>query len=326
MNSFQAEKFVDDIVAGSLSEEQISIVLKEMSKRGETVEEIIGVAKGMQKYSVNLVLPPEIKLMDTCGTGGSGLQRMNISTTASFVLAAGGVHIAKHGNRSASSRCGSFDMLEKLGINIELGPEQIAEAIQKIGIGFLFTRIFHPAMKIVAPVRKQLGFPTVFNFAGPLTSPARPAYHFLGTNSKENAEKMATAMKELGFTRAMVVAGEDGLDDVTLTGKTFVFDLNRGKTRNFDFEPEDVGLPRVNFAEISGGTPDENAKTCLDLLQGKGRPGLQALLLVNSAFGFMVREMVDSVNEGMELAHEIIQSGDAYNKFTQYKKFSNISK
>ncbi|MBI2638816.1 anthranilate phosphoribosyltransferase [Candidatus Peregrinibacteria bacterium] len=323
MTEMEAETFIDEIASGAASEDEIEDILLALSRKGESVAEIIGMARGLQKHAVKLPIGDEI-LMDTCGTGGSGLKRMNISTTAAFVLAAAGVKIAKHGNRAASGRCGSFDLLEKLGVKIELPPETVNRAIRELGIGFIFAPMFHPVMKRVAPVRKKLGIRTIFNLLGPLVNPANPKYHLLGTVSVEIAEKMIQAMKGLNYTRVMVVVSEDGLDDVTITGKTTVYELHRGAIQKFKFAPEEAGLVREkSFEHIAGGDAEYNANLFVQLLKDRAPSGFRNLLLINAAFGFVVREAAKNLNEGLSIAEKIIESGAAYEKFLAYKKFSH---
>jgi anthranilate synthase/phosphoribosyltransferase len=318
----QAEKLVRDMGTGKLTEKEMEDALKRLAEKGESVSEIVGAARAMRKMAVTLPIKNEDS-MDTCGTGGSGLPRMNISTAVAFVLAAAGIKIAKHGNRAASGRCGSFDLLEQLGVNINLSPEAIAESIKKLGIGFIFAPAFHPAMKLIAPVRKKLGTRTIFNLLGPLTNPAHPTHHLLGTTSVKIAKKMIEAMKNLGYKRAIVVCGEDGLDEVTITGKTHVFDLKNGDVKEFDFSPKEVGInPAKSFDEIAGGTAEQNAETFLLLLQNKEPKQLQNLLALNCAFGLVVGGVSKNLVDGLTKARKIIADGAAYKKFMEYKDFS----
>lgn len=322
MNKDEAEKILCKMVDGKMREKEMEKILREMAERGETVSEIIGFANGMRKYAKKLPVKNN-DLMDTCGTGGSGLPRMNISTAAAFVLAGAGIKIAKHGNRAASGRCGSFDLLEELGVNIDMPPEAVADAIEKIGIGFVFAPAFHPAMKLIAPVRKKLGVKTIFNLLGPLTNPAKPKYHLLGTTSVENAKKMIEAMKGLGYKKAMVVSGSDGLDDVTLSGKTHIFELNNGRVHEYDFSPEEIGLKRVKtFKNISGGIKEKNARIFLDLLGGEAPKDLQNLLYLNAGFGFVARGRAKDIKEGFGMAQTTIKSRKAHEKFIKYRDFS----
>lgn len=316
------EQFINDIESGRLPDEKIEETLKNMAEKGETIDEILGIIKGLQKYAVKIKTGNQL-CMDNCGTGGSGLQRMNISTTAAFVLAACGVKIAKHGNRAASGRCGSFDLLERLGINIELTPEKIAEAIKKLGIGFLYAPLFHPVMKKIAPIRKKLGIPTIFNIIGPLLNPTKPAYHLLGASSEKIAEKIAQVMQKMNYKHAVVVTGEDGLDEVTLTGKTTIYEIKNGKFKKYEFDPKEVGMEKVSFKKIQGGMVEENALIFLALLKNQAPKDLQNLLLLNCAFGLLTAEKVKTIKQGIEMADTAIKSGQAYRKFQEYRKFSN---
>lgn len=318
----EAEKFINGIVDGTIGDVEIGETLKKIAERGESSDEIAGMADALRAHA--LAIPTAEETMDTCGTGGSCLPRMNISTTAAFVLAAGGVKVAKHGNKAASGRCGSFDLLENLGVNIQLGPDAVAMAIKELGIGFIFAPLFHPAMKRIAPIRKQLGIRTIINVLGPLVNPAKPTYHLLGTTDRTTAEKMITAMRALNYKRALVVTGEDGLDEVTLSGKTTCYELVDGDIRQYEFAPEDVGIKHVNdFAEISGGDVTKNADLFIKLLQGTAPAPHNNLLLLNSGFGFYVRGITSTIKDGVSLARKIIESEKAYKKFLAYKEFSH---
>src|SRR3989338_179327 len=219
----QSEELMRKMMGGSMQASEMAQILTELAQKGETVDEIGGMASVMRDCA-NRVYGHE-DAIDTCGTGGSGLPRINVSTICAFILAAGGVKVAKHGNRGASGRCGSFDVLEKLGVKIELPPSKVEDSLSQLGIGFMFAPMFHPAMKNVAPVRKALGIRTVFNVLGPLTNPAFVKRQVLGVPTRDIAEKMVEVLKNIGHTRALVVTGEDGLDEITVSGKTFVYEL-----------------------------------------------------------------------------------------------------
>lgn len=321
----EAEKLLYDMADGKISEAKMAEILKEMARRGETVDEISGMARGMRKRAVKIpIKETEFILMDTCGTGGSGLPRMNISTTVAFILAAGGIKIAKHGNRAASGRTGSFDLLEALGVNINCGPREVAQAIKKTGIAFIFAPAFHPAMKTIAPVRKKLGIRTIFNILGPLTNPLNPQYHLLGCSSKKMAGILIEAMKKLKYRHALVVCGSDSLDEITLGGSSTVFELKNGPVKEFTFSPRDVGLSEVkDFKEIGGGDAAHNAGLFEALLKGKAPKALEELLLLNAGFGFYTRGTVKNVRDGIAHARKIIASGAAYKKFLDYRNFSH---
>ncbi|MDP2625271.1 MAG: anthranilate phosphoribosyltransferase, partial [Candidatus Peregrinibacteria bacterium] len=239
----EAYDFLNQIVEGSLSEETIKSILINMAKRGETIEEITGMARAMREH----VIPINVKgpLLDTCGTGGSGLPRINTSTLVSFILAADGIHIAKHGNKAASGRCGSFDVLEELGVNIMLNAKQIEAAINQTNLGFIYAKQFHPVMKNIMPIRKAIGQRTIFNLLGPLLNPARAQRHILGTNDLKTAEKMIQVLKNLGLERALVMKGIDGLDEITLTSPTVLFELRNGKITQSVIHPDQFGLEEV---------------------------------------------------------------------------------
>ncbi|MFA5829644.1 MAG: anthranilate phosphoribosyltransferase [Candidatus Gracilibacteria bacterium] len=317
------KKLFDDMIDGQYSQNEIADILSKLAQKGESIDEITGAVMSLKNHAINLGFN-EKDLMDTCGTGGSGLPRMNVSTTVAFVLAACGVKIAKHGNRAASGRCGSFDLLEGLGINIQLNPEKIKKMMSKLGIVFLYAPAFHPAMKIFMPIRKQLGFRTIFNVIGPLINPANPEYQLLGTNKKATAEKLISVLQKTGSKRAMVVTSENGLDEVTLHGKTYCFELADGEIKKFIFQPEDLGIKSATeFAKISGGDLKKNIEYFHLLLQGKAPESLQNLLLINCAFGLYVRGLSKSIPAGLEMAKATIKSGKAYQKFLDYKEISN---
>ncbi len=308
-----------DMIDNKYSDEQIATILREMAQRGETVDEITAAVQCFRQHALPLPLESADDLMDTCGTGGSGLPRMNISTTAAFVLAAAGVKVAKHGNKAASGRCGSFDLLEALGLKIDLTPEQIAKNIQHLNLGFLYAPHFHPALKKFMPIRKQLALRTVFNLIGPLLNPAHPTYHLLGVPSRQLAQKLIQVMKNFTYKHALVVVGEDGLDEVTLQGKTFCYELKNGDIKEFTFSPQDIGLPLEKNLHTLNGNPQENVELFHELILGKAPSPLQNLLELNCAFAFYTRDITPTIATGLELARKTINSGGAHQKFLSYK-------
>lgn len=321
---FDMEKKLDAMISAKYSENEMKDFLVEMAERGETVEEITGAVMSLRKHAGIFESLCSENVMDTCGTGGSGLARMNISTTAAFVLAAADVKIAKHGNKASSGRCGSFDLLEKLGVNIALSAQQVAESIETFGIGFLYAPLFHPAFRIFAPVRKSIQGKTIFNLVGPLVNPANPSCHLLGTTSAEVAEKLIHVMKNLGYKRAMVVVGENGLDEVIADGKTFCYELREGEVKSFSFSPNEIGLSiPENIEEIIIGSVEQNADMFLKLLEGVAPFRMQNLLEANCAFGLYVAGKVETLQEGLVLTKEIISSGRALDLFEKYRTFSN---
>ena len=322
--TFLESKFLfEEIFSGNISEIELEEILVSLSKKGEYFEEIAGAAEIMQFYS--LKISHNISdIFDVCGTGGSGnAKTFNLSTTVAFVLAGGGVTVAKHGNRAASSKSGSADVLELLGINLEVTPEQIKEQIEKIGIAFLFAQKLHPAMKFVMPVRKKIGKRTIFNILGPLTNPAGTTRQIMGVYSKDLIKPVIKALKQMGKRSAMVVYGEDGLDEITLTGKTyFARFLEKGEVEYGEITPEQFGFQKVTHEELAGGSPQKNAEILKGLLKGEIKGAKKDLLLLNAGVGFFVAGKTDSIEKGIDLAKEVIESGEAWKKLEVLKKSS----
>lgn len=316
----QAAEIMEKMLEGSMPEEEMGTILQEMAERGETVDEITGMAKVMRSF-VNPVQGHE-DAVDTCGTGGSGLPRINTSTMAAFVLAAGEVKVAKHGNRAASGRCGSFDVLEALGAKIELPPEQVARSLSSLGIGLMFAPLYHPAMKNVMPVRKALGIRTVFNLLGPLTNPAFVKRQIIGVSDIDIAPKIIEVLKNLGHERAFVVHGLDGLDEITVTGPSMIFELNQGQMEEYDFDPLELGVEPVSFDEIEGGTAEQNAEVFREVLGGTVYGPMRSLVLVNSAAGFLLANRVGNLQEGYELAVDLIDEGRVQELLENYITFT----
>lgn len=304
----EAETFIDRIAEDTISEQEITDKLTEIAQRGETVEEIIGMTRGLKKHMIKI--PIKGKLMDTCGTGGSGLKRMNISTLNAFILAACGIKVAKHGNRAVSGSCGSFDLLEKLGMPPLQSPEAITESLQKFNLAFIFAPNFHPVMKKISPIRKKLPFQTIFNILGPLINPSEPKYHLLGTISKDIAKKLIEAMKQLHYRHALVVVGENGLDEIV--GKTSLYELKNDEAHHYQYDAQKNTTEHI-------GTPEENVRLFLELIQGKGPKELTDLVILNAAFGLKVAEKVKSIEEGKKIAHEALKTGAVQEKFLKLK-------
>lgn len=306
---------------GEMDEREMAVLLVEMAERGETVAELTGMAKVMRQF-VTPVRGFE-KAMDTCGTGGSGLPRVNTSTMTAFVLAAGKVLVAKHGNRAAGGRSGSFDVLEKLGAKIELGPEQVGKTLRKSGIGFMFAPLYHPAMKYVAPVRRDLKRRTVFNLLGPLTNPAAVRRQILGVSDLESGKKMVEVLRNLEHERVMVVQGSDGLDEFTVTGKSNVFELKNGKMSFYEFDPRDLGIKLVEFKDIEGGSIQHNAGIFEGVMTGDIVGPVRDLVLLNSAAGFLLAGRARTMGEGYEMAMSVLDTGAAYDLFHKYISLSH---
>ncbi|ARU62708.1 anthranilate phosphoribosyltransferase [Tumebacillus avium] len=305
-----AEGTMGQIMAGEATGSQIAALLTALRMRGETVEEITGFAAAMRSF----VTPVESGLsglVDTCGTGGDGAQTFNISTTASFVAAAAGVKIAKHGNRSVSSRSGSADVLQALGVNIDLTPEQASQCLEQVGLTFLFAQLYHPAMKHAIGPRRELGFRTVFNVLGPLTNPAGTKRQVIGTFGADLVDKMAYALAELGTEHALVVHGADGLDEITVTGSTKIAEVRGGKVeRVFTLTPEEVGLQRHPIDALQGGDAQENAEILVRILEGQSG-GARDIVVINAAATLYVAGTAASIQEGVRLAQDAIDSGRA---------------
>lgn len=316
------EDIFDAMIEEKIPETHMERILKTMAKRGESTEEIEGAIKSLQKHAISLPISENEGIMDTCGTGGSGINRMNISTVVAFVLATCGVKIAKHGNRAASGRYGSFDLLEDLGIVIDLNPAQNVTLLEKLGITFLFAPTFHPSMKGFAPIRKRIASPTLFNIIGPLLNPAKPQYHLLGTPHRNNAKRLAQVMKRMSYKRALIVSGEDGLDDISIQGPTTCIEISGEKEISYTITPESLEL-KTEKLPTNIGTREENVNFFHQLLKGKAPSALQNLLKINAAFGLYTAEKVATPQEGIKYIQRAIESGKAYDLFLRYKKLSN---
>ncbi|HHP50313.1 MAG TPA: anthranilate phosphoribosyltransferase [Moorella mulderi] len=316
----EAQEAMEIIMAGEATPAQIAAFLTALRFKGETVEEITGLARAMRRRAVALAPVPPL-LVDTCGTGGDGRHTFNISTIAAFVVAGAGVPVAKHGNRSVSSRCGSADVLEALGVKVDLSPQEAARCLNELGITFLFAPIYHQAMKHAAGPRKEIGFRTVFNILGPLANPAGAPCQLVGVYRQDLTEKMAGVLARLGCRRAFVVHGLDGLDEVTTTAPTRITLLDQGQISSYTFYPEEVGLPRARLEDLVGGTAEENARIALALLQGEGGPK-RDIVLLNAAFALLAAGAAASLNEALEKARYSLDSGAALNKLQQLVEFS----
>lgn len=302
-----AEAFFAACLRGEPTPAQIAAAVTAMRMRGETVGELTACARAMRKASTKLEHPFEV--VDVCGTGGDGLHTLNISTAVGFVVAGGGLKVAKHGGRAASSKSGSSDVLTALGVNVNAGPEVERRSLDEAGICFMFAPNHHPAMKHVMPVRSELGFRTMFNLLGPLTNPAGAKRQVVGVPSSRFVEPLARALGALGAERAWTVHGE-GMDELTTTGETEVAEWKDGAVRLFRVTPEAVGLNRAALADLTGGAPEDNAEALRELLDGKAG-AYRDIVLLNAAAGFLVGDRVETLREGVELAAQSIDSGAA---------------
>ena len=322
LNEAQAYALMHALMEGQLTPVQVAGVLMTMRTRGETLDEIVGFARAMREHSVKVsVNRPD--LLDTCGTGGDRIKTWNLSTATAFVVAGAGVPVAKHGNRAVSSRCGSADVLEALGANIQLTPEQVARCIETVGVGFLFAPLHHPAMKHVAPVRRELGVRTVFNLLGPLTNPAGAKRQMVGVFHWEWLTMLAEALARLGAERACVVHGMDGLDEVSPIGVTVAAHLTPdGAVETFEFTPQDLGLkPAPADALAAGDTPQENAQILRAALTGDDERRMQAIL-PSAGVALWVAGRVDDIRDGALLAQRAIESGRAEETLEDYIAFT----
>ena len=316
----EASAVMNEIMEGIATPAQFGAFVTALRCKGETVEEIAGLARTMRAKALRVSISEPV--VDTCGTGGDGRGTFNISTTAAFIAAACGVKIAKHGNRAISSQCGSADVLEALGVKIDLNPEQVQKCLETVGIGFMLAPVFHPAMKFAAAPRKEVGIRTVFNILGPLTNPAGARAQVLGVPEKSLTEKMATVLKMLDCQHALVVHGEDGLDEITITGKTFVSELKKGSIKNYEVTPEEFGLPRAKPDSLKGGTAKDNAELLRSILSGK-KGAQRDIVLMNAAAALLAGDKVTTLGQGITLAEQAIDNGKALQKVEELISFSH---
>ena len=304
---------MDAIMSGEVTPAQIGALVTALRMRGETVEEIAGFAGAMRKHALRVHVDlDEGPVVDTCGTGGDSSGTFNISTTASFAIAGAGIRVAKHGNRAASSRCGSADLLEGLGVVIELSPQAVAQCVNEAGIGFMFAQAFHPAMRFVGPTRREIGIRTVFNILGPLTNPAGARHQLIGVGHPGIAHKLASALAALDSEHAVLVHAEEGLDELGLSGPSLVteYDARQGEVISYAISPEDVGLKTAVTGALAGGDLAENVRITLGILNGEKGPRRDAVLF-NAGAGIYAANGAASIAEGVALAEQAIDSGRA---------------
>ena len=316
----EAYQTMDEIMSGEASEVQMSSYLTAMSMKGETIDEITASAEAMRSHCVRIL--NDVEALEIVGTGGDGSNTFNISTTSSIVISAAGVPVAKHGNRSASSKCGAADVLEELGVNIQIEPEKSIQCLKEHNICFLFAQNYHIAMKYVASVRKELAIRTIFNILGPLTNPAGATMQVLGVYDKELVEPLAKVLNNLGVKSALSVYGTDGMDEISASDKTLVCEIKDGVTKSYEINPEDFGFEKCRKEDLVGGDPKQNAQITLDILKGEKGPKRNAVVL-NSAAGLYVSGVAESINDGVKLAEEIIDSGKALKQLEKFIEFTN---
>ncbi len=296
--------------------------LSTKSTKAETIDEISGCAQAMREHALAFD-KKDLKVLEIVGTGGDGAHTFNISTTSAFIVAAAGVKVAKHGNRAASSLSGTADCQEALGININQEPALAYKLLNEVGLCFFFAQKYHQAMKYVGAIRKELGFRTVFNILGPLTNPANPDYALLGVYDEYLVEPVAKVLDKLGVERALVVYGQDKLDEISISAKTTVCELKDGYYRTFEIKPEDFGFEVGKKEDLVGGTPEENAQITIDILSNKLQGSKKNAVLMNAGAALYIAGKADSINKGVELAKEIIESGKALETLNKYKELSN---
>jgi anthranilate phosphoribosyltransferase len=327
----EARGVMSEVLAGKCTDAQIAALLVALHMKGETVEEIVGFAEAIRQAATPLKVAGNSTidvsgterdaLVDTCGTGGDASGTFNISTATALVAAGAGVRVAKHGNRSVTSKCGSADVMEALGVNISLPVSQIAACLQEVGIAFLFAPAMHSAMKYVQPARRELRLRTVFNLLGPLTNPANASAQVVGVYSDDLVEKLAEALSMLGLRRAMVVHGCDGLDEITISGTTRVAEVRDGQVRTYEVTPEEFGLKRAPIESISGGDAAENARIIQEVLAGKKSP-CRDVVLLNAAATLVAAGRANLLSEAMPMAAKSIDSGAARSKLESLVAFT----
>lgn len=323
LSAERARDVMGRLMDGKLSQMQAAALLAALRTRGESVEEIVGFAQAMRQRAVRVPVTVEGPLIDTCGTGGTGLDVINVSTTAMFVAAAAGAKVAKHGNVGVTRRSGSADVLEAAGARLDLSPDEVARAVEEVGLAFVFARNHHPAMRFVAPIRADLRARTIFNNLGPLTNPAGANRQLMGVFAPDLTRLLAEVLKGLGVERALVVHG-DGLDDFTVSGPSLVTEL-RGDGSMVDFEltPEQVGLGRHPLEELAGGDPERNAAALRAVLDGSGPQAAKDVVAFNAGAAIYLADLAEDITAGVDVAREVMASGAAARKLEQYLRFTN---
>lgn len=309
-----------EIMEGNATPVQIAGFVVALRAKGESIDEVVGLVKAMRGFSAKVEVTGEV--LDTCGTGGDRTGTFNVSTAAAFVCAGAGVKVAKHGNRAASSRCGSADVLEALGVRIDLPPDEVKACIERAGIGFCFAPVFHPAMRHAGPARKDLGVATIFNFLGPLSNPAGATRQALGVSDPKMVQPMVQALGRLGSRRVIAFHGDKGLDELSISGPSSVFELNEGTTSRWTIDPADLGIEHASLEAVMGGTAAENAEAIRSVLSGEKGPKCDIVAL-NAAAGLMAAGRAPSMDRALELAFDSIDSGGAERSLDSLIEASN---
>lgn len=317
----EAEAVMNEIFDNQATDVQKAAYLTALAMKGETIEEITASAAGMRAHCKRFL--NERDVIEIVGTGGDGSNSFNISSTAALVIAAGGVPVAKHGNRAASSKCGAADVYEALGVKIDLDPDRASAVLDETNMCFLYAQNYHLSMKYVAPVRKELGIRTVFNILGPLTNPAGANMELMGVYDEELVESLAQVMANLGVKRGMVVHGQDGLDEISSVGPTTVCEIKDGRFTTYDIRPEDFGYERGAKEDLVGGTPERNAAITRAILSGEDRSTRRDAVCMNAGAALFIAGAANSVEEGVRMAEELIDSGKAAEKLAEFVEASN---
>jgi len=317
----QAAAVMEEIMSGDATPAQFAAFVTALRIKGETVDEIAGLASVMQAKATSVQVTPPV--VDTCGTGGDGFCSFNISTTAAFIVAGAGLKVAKHGNRAMSSHCGSADVLEALGVRIELGAEAVAQCLERVGIGFMFAPVFHPAMKYAAAPRREIGFRTVFNILGPLTNPAKAKFQVIGVPSKKLGEKIAFVLHRLGTEHSLVVHGIDGMDEISISRKSLVWDVNQHRVLPpYEVSPDDFGFMKASMTQIKGGTARQNAKILRGILSGEVG-ARRNIVIMNAAAALVAGNQASDLKEGASIAEKTLDNGQALAKLDELIKLSH---
>jgi len=320
ISSGEASWAMQRIMEGEATPAQFGAFVAALRAKGETVDEIVGLVETMR--SMSLKVEAGLGLVDTCGTGGDRAGTINVSTIAALVVAGAGGRVAKHGNRSASSICGSADVLEELGVKIELGPAGVKACIEEAGIGFCFAPVFHPAMRHAGQPRREIGVPTIFNFLGPLTNPAEAKHQAIGVSDPAMALKMAEVLRRLGSTRVLVFHGSDGLDEISTTGPSTIWDLKEGSVTEAQIDPTDFGIPAAEAEDLKGGSSPENAKIVLQVLDRAAGPA-RDVVVINAAAAIIAAGLAEEFPAAIEMAAESIDSGKARRALDDLIEVSN---
>lgn len=326
LSEHEAVAVMTQIMEGTATPAQIAALVVAMRMKGETIDEITGFARVMREFAINVPVKTDKVVVDTCGTGGDSLKTFNVSTAAALIVASDGrLVVAKHGNRAATSKCGSADVLEALGVRLDLPPQRIGDCVETVGIGFLFARAMHPSFKYAGPVRTDIGIRTIFNMLGPLTNPAGAPVQLIGVYDGAVCEALAHVLKKLGSHRALLVHGLEGLDEISTLGKTAISELRDGEVTSYVLDAEkDLGIPRTSIEAIAGcDSPAENAEVLVRILEGDDKGPKRDIVLLNAAGVLYVAGVVDTLADGLARAAELVDNGAAAQTLQNLKDFTN---